>query len=127
MDSDGIVIDSVYEIVDELLLRGLYPLCDELLRVVYVRASSTDSLLTLLTATLAAHDKLPYREQFFKDVSFVLKQRREPSNILEKATEELIQYWRQNGKCVCCGGWWGGEYAIRKFSEALGYPPVEDI
>jgi hypothetical protein len=52
---------------------------------------------------------------------------REELEKYKKATEELIQYWRQNGKCVCCGGWWGGESAMRGFSEALGHPPVEDI
>ena len=70
-------LDLLYDSVDEMLRSGKYSEIDSLLRDTIVDECSTDILLGLLTATLPARSKLPYRREFFDDSDRVLKHRPE--------------------------------------------------
>ena len=72
---DIAAMDLVFDRVDNLLLRGDFSSVDNLLRVIDVSRYSEDLLLTILTATLAAKDKLRERTAYFQQVHETLTHR----------------------------------------------------
>jgi len=62
--------------IDELLRNGQFTACDRLLTAADVSSMSTRQLLTLLTATLPARDRLPTRSSFFEKVALRMKAER---------------------------------------------------
>jgi hypothetical protein len=79
LEKDGKVddaIDIVFGWIDDLLLDGQFIEVDEILKSVDTVGVSTDTLLTLLTVTLAASHKLVHRRDFFRKVRRVLNDRK---------------------------------------------------
>ncbi len=68
-------LDILYDKIDGMLKAGKFDDVDDVLRSVDPRSLSLDLLLGVLTATLPARSKLPFRKEFFKNVVEVLKER----------------------------------------------------
>lgn len=66
-DNDIADLDAIFDRTDDLLLAGDFEAVDEMFSV-DVSTKGSEWLLTLLTATLAAKDKLPSREEFYEKV-----------------------------------------------------------
>lgn len=61
-------IDEVFNLIDDLLLRGKFEEVDSILDSVDILNTDLDILLTYLTTTLAAKDILKSREKFLEKV-----------------------------------------------------------
>jgi hypothetical protein len=75
-NTDG-AIDLVNDAIDELFRRGDFPLCDSLLAEIDPKNYSTDILLTILTATAVAKNRLNTRKRFFVAAKKAIKARNE--------------------------------------------------
>ena len=61
-------IDEVFNLIDDLLLRGKFEEVDSILDSVDILNTDLDILLAYLTTTLAAKDILKSREKFLEKV-----------------------------------------------------------
>lgn len=68
-------LDILFDNLDDLLLSGNIQSCVEFLDKVPVDRLSNAQLLTILTATLPAHSRLPNRGAFFQKVHRVFLER----------------------------------------------------
>jgi len=71
------LLDDLYINIDSILKANDFQKCDEILRNLDIRNTNTDLLLGYLTATLPAKSKLPFRQEFYKNVEELTKQRGE--------------------------------------------------
>lgn len=70
-------LDLVYDSVDDLMHRGKFDSCASVLSGVNVANCSVDLLVGLLTATLPARSRIPFRTEFFEAVERELRRRGE--------------------------------------------------
>jgi hypothetical protein len=75
-------LDIIYNVIDNLLLKGRFDLVDLQLRRMDVENANTDILLGYLTITFAAKSKLPSRPAFFERAEQTLKKRPEWDELL---------------------------------------------
>jgi len=59
--------DRVFKYIDDLLLAGAFPVCNEILERADVKRLSTALMRSFLTITAAAKEKLPARVAFYRD------------------------------------------------------------
>lgn len=72
-------LDVLFNHFDNMLLDGNFAECSDLLAELAVEEFSTNLLLTILTATLPAHYKLPGRMSCYLKVGEVITSRKEDS------------------------------------------------
>lgn len=65
-------LDSIYDLIDDMLIAGFFAELDGALRVIPVGQLPSDLLLGILVATLPARDCLVNRACFFEAVQGVL-------------------------------------------------------
>lgn len=70
-------LDKIYDKIDDLLRKGHFEKCDQILKGINVSSASTDELLAYLTATLPAASKMPYRKIFYENIEKEIKFRGE--------------------------------------------------
>lgn len=80
-------LDRLFDFFDDLLLAGHFDECSMLLDKVSLGEKSPAELLTILTATAAARDKLPARGGLFSRVRAELVQRGEDADALLSGLE----------------------------------------
>ena len=59
-------IDQLFDYIDDLLLDGKFKECDNFISSLTIENLSTEEVLVILTATIAAKNKLLKRQQFYK-------------------------------------------------------------
>lgn len=70
MDS---ILDSIFDVIDEMLLAGKFEEVDALLKTIQLEKHSVEFLLGILTVTLRAKTHLLQRDSFFKKVANTLE------------------------------------------------------
>jgi hypothetical protein len=68
-------LDVIFDNIDEMLLRSRFEACDSVLAKLPLNQLSNAQLITVLTATLAAKERLRNREHFFEQVRSILIER----------------------------------------------------
>ena len=68
-------LDLIFDRLDDLLIGSKFIECDSILATFDVGTMSTAQLLTVLTATAAAKDRLPNRAEFYKRAKSVMTTR----------------------------------------------------
>ena len=68
-------LDVIFDTIDDMLLASRFDDCDAILTETSVAELSNPQLLTLLTATAAAKDRLPGRQALIGRVKLVLEER----------------------------------------------------
>lgn len=59
--------DRIFKYIDDLLLAGAFPLCNEILKRADVKRLPTALMRSFLTITAAAKERLPARDAFYRD------------------------------------------------------------
>jgi hypothetical protein len=73
-------LDLIYDQIDALMTGGKFEAIGSLLQRLDLGALSVDLLLGLLTSTLPARTKIPFRGDFFRAVESEIKRRGEWEN-----------------------------------------------
>ncbi len=69
------ILDRIFGNIDGLLLEGNFEEVNKTLSHLKIEQEPTTSLITYLTATFPAKDKLAYRSKFYENVELELKSR----------------------------------------------------
>lgn len=78
IEFDDDLMEDCYDVINDLLIANKFKAVDLMLRIVSVPDIDINGMITLLTITNMAYDKLPYRETFYKLVEEELIKREEP-------------------------------------------------
>lgn len=78
-------LDILFDWIDGLLLKGEFEECDEFLRKFNLDMLNIDLMIGLLSITLAATEKLPYRKMLVKEIEARLKK------IVPERVERLLR------------------------------------
>lgn len=68
-------LDKIFNSIDDLLLKHEFRKVNEMLKGIVVENTPTVSLITYLTATHPAKDKLEYRPEFYDKVKQTIQSR----------------------------------------------------